>query len=175
MGHRKKITLCGSQQSIPLETMVSGPAKCMQHGWEIPALRQPSWPLLTHKSEASVPLCLAVLCPSSLNHLKKKQISKKHMLSLFEKDSLFIRRCYKEGSSLYALEIIIIPLKLQLIALFLLHSGRRVVCWKNTELNSKVEYSRFFSETFTEVVLIQWNPGNFVCKQGLNIRITKLF
>lgn len=56
---------------------------------------------------------------------------------------------------LYTVEIVIIPLKLQLITMFMLHSGRRIVyVEKNTELNSKVKYSRFFSETFTEVVLI---------------------
>lgn len=46
---------------------------------------------------------------------------------------------------LYTVEIIIIPLKLQLISMFLLHSGRRIcMLKKNTELDSEVKYSRFF-------------------------------
>lgn len=35
--------------------------------------------------------------------LQEKQINKNHMLSLFEKDPLLIRRCYREGPTYYIL------------------------------------------------------------------------
>lgn len=123
----KKITLCGSQHSTSLETMVSGPAKCMQHGWEIPALRhRPSWPSLTHESKSSVPLCSAVPCPSSLNHFKRNWLVRTYVKPVWERPSPY----YK---ILHITEIILIAFKLQLIAVFLLHSGRRVFYVERTE------------------------------------------
>lgn len=55
--------------------------------------------------------------------LQEKQINKKHVFISFEKDPL-LSRSYTEGPVHSIMEIIIISLKLQLVAAFLLHCRR---------------------------------------------------
>lgn len=167
----EKIILCGSQHSISLETMVSGPAKCMQHGWEIPALRhRPSWLSLTHKSKSSVPLGSAL--PFVTKLLQRKQIVRAYVKSLWESPSPYYKLLQGETHMLYIMEIIIIALKLQLIAVFLLHSGRRVfLCRKNTELSSEIRYSRVFFWNIYQNYFCLVKSMKFCVQAGLSIRI----
>lgn len=54
---------------------------------------------------------------------------------------------------LYIMDIIIIALKLQLIAMFLLHSGRRVSMMKEHR-TQQLNTVGFFPKTFNEVIFI---------------------
>lgn len=83
--------------------------------------------------------------PFVIKLLQGKQIVRTYVKPVWERPSPYYKILQGETHMLYIMEIIIIALKLQLIAVFQLHSGRRVFYVERTQnLTVKLKYSRVF-------------------------------
>lgn len=144
MGHRKKTPCTGASTTYHLkQCSVARPSVAARMG--NPSPQTAAFLTIPHPREWI--FCSTVL-GSALSFifksLQEKQINKNHMLSMFEKDPL-IRRCYREGPTCYGNHYR--PFEASVNSSVSVTWWKKTcLCWKNTELNSKVKYNSFFQK-----------------------------